>query len=206
MPFIMPEGTRVPVGTDNYDLTNDLRKMVESQSTIVSVASVTMRSALVAALTAAGRTPTTTRPLFVDRADLPSHYALEFTTDGTNWGVVPAEVKQDLSGGPAGFTSFEGTPRIMRQGNIITLAGGALRTGATTALGAATPMPVAGVPVGHRPFSSRRIGVVPSALGYAEVRYDSSTAYLTVQYPGATTITSGSWWCSWNGLTWTMDA
>lgn len=206
MPFIMPEGTRVPTGTDNYALTDDMRKMAESQSTIVSVASVTMRSALVAQLTAAGRTPTTARPLWVDRADLPAHYALEFTVDGTNWGSVPAETRQDLSGGPAGFTAFEGTPRIVRQGNVIVLAGGSTRSGTTTALGANTPMQWLGVPVGHRPYTSRRLGLVATSLGPGEVRYDSSTACLTVQYLTAQSIGSGAWWGSVNGLTWTMDA
>lgn len=206
MPLIMPEGTRVPTGTDNYDLTNDLRKMAETQSTIVSVASVTMRTALVAQLTAAGRTPSVTRPLWVDRQDLPAWYALEYTTNGSTWTSAPSEYLQDLSGGPGGYTGYEGTPRVVRQGNVVTLAGGCLRTGTTISSGIATPVQLWGVPTAHRPFTSRRIGLAASSAGPAEVRYDAGTACLTFQYATSVSIGSGAWWISLSSLGWTMDA
>ena len=85
MPNITPEGIRVPTGTDSWDLTNDLRKMMESATTIVPVANAAARTALVAALAAAGRGPTAARPLYVDRADAYVHQRLESTIDGTTW-------------------------------------------------------------------------------------------------------------------------
>lgn len=206
MPFIMPEGTRVPTGTDNYALTDDLRKMAESQSTIVSVASTTMRSALVAQLTAGGRTPSATRPLFVKRQDLPAHYALEYTTDGTNWASIPSETVANLTPFQSGYTIFEGVTRIVRQGNVVVMSGGVLRTGATISSGVATPVQLVGVPVASRPWSSRRLGLAPSSMGMAEVRYDAATTNITVQYATSVSMASGSWWVSLNGLSWTMDA
>lgn len=206
MPFIMPEGTRVPTGTDNYDLTADLRKMAESQSTIVSVASVTMRTAMVAAMTAAGRTPSPTRPLWVDRQDLPVWYALEYTTDGTTWKSVPGEVVEPIDY-VAGFNgTLDGPIRTIRQGNIVTMAGSMAKSAATSALAANTPLQVGSPRVGYRPFTSRRLGYAVTALGPGELRYDSTTAQLTVQYAAAQTITSGSWWISFAGINWTMDA
>lgn len=90
MPNITPEGIRVPAGGDNYDLTNDLRKMMESATTIVPVANIPARAALVAALVAAGRPPTTADPLYVDRADAPANRRLERSHDGTSWSPIVA--------------------------------------------------------------------------------------------------------------------
>jgi hypothetical protein len=50
---------------------------------IVPVANATERAQVVAALVAAGVGPTTTKPLFVSRADAPGLYRLEVTFDGT---------------------------------------------------------------------------------------------------------------------------
>ena len=86
MPTIMPEGFRVPAGADSYALTDDLRKMMESATTIVPVTNIANRTALVAALVAAERGPTPADPLYVDRADAPAGAKLERTTDGTTWG------------------------------------------------------------------------------------------------------------------------
>ena len=69
MPNITPEGIRVPTGTDSYDLTNDLRKMMESATTIVPVANDAGRTALLSALVAAGRPASTTDPVYVHRSD-----------------------------------------------------------------------------------------------------------------------------------------
>lgn len=206
MPFIMPEGTRVPTGTDNYDLTADLRKMAESQSTIVSVASVTMRTAMVAAMTAASRTPSPTRPLWVDRQDLPIWYALEYTTDGSTWKSVPGEAVEPIDALAGWNGSFEGTPRCLRQGNMVTMAGGQAKSAATSTLAANTPLQIGSPRVGYRPWSSRRIGYAATALGPGLIRFDATTAQLTVEYATSQTISSGSYWVSFNGLTWTMDA
>lgn len=85
MPTIMPEGIRVPTGTDSYDLTNDLRKMMASAQTIVPVTNVAARTALVAALVADSRPPSTSDPLYVDRADAPANRRLECSHDGISW-------------------------------------------------------------------------------------------------------------------------
>lgn len=88
MATIMPEGIRVPTGTDSYDLTNDLRKMMESAFTIVPVANTAERGALVAELVAAGRGPTAARPLYVDRADATPTARLEVTYSGSAWAPI----------------------------------------------------------------------------------------------------------------------
>lgn len=204
MPFIMPEGTRVPSGTDNYDLTTDLRKMAESQSTIVPIANTTMRTSMVNAMIAAGRTPTTMRPLWVDRVDLGAWYALESTTDGSTWKLVLGETNDPFDT-PSGYIPFETTARCIRQGNVVTMAGGMQKSSATTSLAANTPMQIGSPRVGYRPWSNRRIGYAATSLGPGLIRYDATAAQLTVEYATAQTISTLSYWVAFNGLTWTMD-
>lgn len=90
MPTYLPEGFRVPAGDDPYDLTNDLRRMMESATTIVPVTNTAARDALVAALGAAGRPPSADRPVYVSRADATPGVQTEFSTDGTNWKSLAA--------------------------------------------------------------------------------------------------------------------
>lgn len=86
MPTILPEGIRVPATGDAYALTEDLRKMMESATTIVPVANEAGRNALSAGLAAAGRPPSTTEPAIAWRADT---NALEMNW-GTGWKPIPA--------------------------------------------------------------------------------------------------------------------
>lgn len=110
MPTILPEGIRVPAGGDSYDLTNDLRKMMESATTIVPVANVGARTALVQALAAAGRAPSVAAPLYVDRADAPPLARLERSSDGATWHAlyagVGAAAASDRPGGGALGTAW----------------------------------------------------------------------------------------------------
>lgn len=85
MPSTMPEGIVVPVGTDAYNLTADLRRMMETATTIIPVANGAARSALIAALTAAGRPPSAADPVIVYRADASSCLRLEASINGTTW-------------------------------------------------------------------------------------------------------------------------
>lgn len=55
---------------------------------IVPVANTTARQQLVADLTAAGRGPTPSRPLYVTRADAVAGRELEYTTNGTTFRTV----------------------------------------------------------------------------------------------------------------------
>lgn len=92
MPIISPEGIRTPSGDDPYALTPDLRRMAETINHIVSVPNATSRTGVVQALVAAGRPPSLTRPLYVDREDAPALGHLERTQDGTTWETIWAEV------------------------------------------------------------------------------------------------------------------
>lgn len=59
---------------------------------IFSVSNETTRAALVASETAAGRPPTTTSPIYVDRVNAPSLAHLERTQDGVVWETIFSEV------------------------------------------------------------------------------------------------------------------
>lgn len=205
MPFITPEGTRVPTGTDNYDLTADLRKMAESQSTIVSVASTSMRTAMVAAMTAAGRTPSPTRPLWVDRQDLGPEYALEYTTDGSTWKSVPGEIWETMDGA-VGWNGSppDNFPRTMRQGYLVQAYGTFVKSAASASLAANTPLIMGSIRASYRPWTSRILGYAVTQLGPGIVRYNATTQNITVEYTTAQTIASG-YWCCLNGLTWQMQ-
>ena len=201
MPTTMPEGYRVPTGTDAYDLTVDLRKMMESAKTIVPVTNEAARKALVAALVADGRPPSAADPLYVSRADTPPYVGLEYTTDGTSWVAIPAETTGTL---PllAGYGSFEGAPSYARHGLIATASGGALRSAATTSIGASVAFGVASMPAELRPPMSKRLGVVASYGGPCTARYNASNGEIQIEYGVASTLTQGVWWVSLAGLSW----
>ena len=134
MPAILPEGIRVPTGTDSYALTDDLRKMMESATTIVPVTNVTARAALVAGLVAAGRPPTSADPVFVRRADAPIGSELEVTADGTTWRVYDtrASTRQWTTVTPAaGWAAHPdlGPLQVTRDGDWISAQGGLARSG-----------------------------------------------------------------------------
>lgn len=66
---------------------------------VVPVASTTARTNLVTALSGESFTPSTSRPLYVHRADAGTALGLEYTVDGTNWVTV---------GGKRGATAISG--------------------------------------------------------------------------------------------------
>lgn len=147
MPVILPEGIRVPDGSDSYDLTNDLRKMMESAFTIVPVANTTARAALVSALVAAGRGPTSARPLYVDRADAPVGLRLEVTYNGTAWSPYTAG---DTGWVPCvNASGFNATGLFLRKVGIqVHVRGAVAPTGSGTL--PATFVSIANIPAGFR--------------------------------------------------------
>lgn len=88
MATTLPDGTQVPAGGDAYNLVPDLRKAFETHNEVVPVANVTARAALVSTLTAAGRGPTTSAPLYVNRQDAPPTMRIEVTYNGTEWAPI----------------------------------------------------------------------------------------------------------------------
>lgn len=68
---------------------SDAVTTINNKTTINVVSNTAARTALVTALTAAGKGPTPARPLFVSREDTPPSY-IESTTDGVTWRAVGA--------------------------------------------------------------------------------------------------------------------
>jgi hypothetical protein len=83
-----PTGVEVPAGTDAFDPDGHMRALAASLEgrIIVPVPNVTARAALAAAVS-----PSTTEPLYVDRANAHPARRLESTTDGTTWIPVGAQ-------------------------------------------------------------------------------------------------------------------
>lgn len=123
MPNFTAEGFRVPATSDNYALTNDLRKMMESAKTIVPVANKTARTALIAALTADGRPPTPTNPTIVVRADAAGD-PIEITEDGTTWTARPSVFTVGGYGPDTGYAPPPGTRTVTRMFNVIAATSG----------------------------------------------------------------------------------
>lgn len=146
MPTILPEGIRVPAGIDPYALTDDLRKMMESATTIVPVANVPARAALVAALVAANRPPSTSDPLYVDRADAATADRLEVTYDGTTW---EAFSRQTFVGVPMIGTWQSSKIFATAVGTLVTVTG-TVATGSVT-VPSGVSQAVGVVPAGYRP-------------------------------------------------------
>lgn len=95
MPTTSAEKIRTPAGGDFYAISTDLRLMGESIRSIVPVANTTERDAVVSAMTAASRPPTTSNPLYVHRDDATTGMKLEYTVDGTNWHVLGGRFGHD---------------------------------------------------------------------------------------------------------------
>ena len=161
MPTIMPEGIRVPTGSDSYDLTADLRKMMASAQTIVPVTNLAARTALVAGLVADGRPPSAADPLYVDRADAPAGASLERTIDGTTWTIFPSSSPWVVIGDPnwkavapslAPAVRFEGDQVVMRAGRLN------WRSGSAAVNGGVPFTPVTDIPAAYRPATSEWAG------------------------------------------------
>jgi hypothetical protein len=75
-------------GTTNVtplqDIFNNLGKSANGKL-IVPVATATAAASLITALAGEGFTPSTSQPVFVERADAPAHAKVEMTVDGTTW-------------------------------------------------------------------------------------------------------------------------
>ncbi len=167
----------VPAGTDqSVSRATIFETFGNSIHDVVPVANSTDRAQLVSDLTAAGRTPTTTDPLVVYRADAPGLHRFEWSPDGSAWIPVDGVLRfadkaaatawatanasmltagdEAIIGGvrvpwsgtewelwpwenitpAAGWTANtgSGTPRIRRDGHIVTYQGGVYGSGAET--------------------------------------------------------------------------
>ena len=114
MPTTNENGIITPSGTDAFRPTADQRTMARSIRHIVYVANTTERSAVVAAMTAAGNAPSITNPVYVHRGDAAGGRELEFSPDGTNWRTVPSRI--DVAGASAAIQRQV----FMKTGNVST--------------------------------------------------------------------------------------
>lgn len=134
MPNISPEKIRTPAGSDNYALTNDLRLMGESGRTVVPVANVTERQAIVAEMLAQGRPVSTSNPLYVHRDDATAGFELECDEGG-------------------GFYTVSGGSMFRF---VVPTASGTLADGNMIDLAVAQTIPA--LPFGNRPYWVRISG------------------------------------------------
>lgn len=89
MPSTNARGHVIPSASDlSISRATIFQEFGESIRDVVPVANTTARTTLVSALTAAGETPSSTKPLYVYRQDAPGLHRIEYTADGTNWVTV----------------------------------------------------------------------------------------------------------------------
>lgn len=178
MPIETAEGIRVPAIGDNYALTNDLRLMAETINGITAVTNEAARTALVAALTAAGRTPTVSDPLVIIRDDAPDGAKVEFTQNGSVWRSLPSAspwIPLTLAAGWAVVTGSR-VPAVRAHGDTVQLRSGRVRWGSGTAAVAAGVVltPVTGIPTALRP---------------AIAEWGVGSHFLNTTVPGSCTVT-----------------
>lgn len=131
-------GIEVPQGTDLFNPDGDMRDLGESMAgrIIVPVANTTERATLVA-----NYPPSTSRPVFVYRADATQGQRVEYTVDGVTW----LSLRSNLDDNPwttltaiNGWTAGTGSnaPQVRRTGDIVffkgSFFGGTANTQATT--------------------------------------------------------------------------
>lgn len=87
MSYINPEGIVIPAGTDQYNLTPDLRTMAASTRSVVPVANSTSANAVIAAMASDGRPVSDTNPLVT--WDAARKKLLVYNASGVSWGVAP---------------------------------------------------------------------------------------------------------------------
>lgn len=88
MPTTTANGVLVPVASDAYALTSDLKKMAESASVVISVLNTTERADAITQLNAVGQGPSSGKAVYFDRADLAGACKLERTVDGVTFTPV----------------------------------------------------------------------------------------------------------------------
>lgn len=81
MPSTTAEGVIVPVGTDSYALTTDLRKMAETTTSIAVRANTTAREAILSERALSGRPVTPANPVYVHQSDT----GTTWKNDGSGW-------------------------------------------------------------------------------------------------------------------------
>lgn len=162
MPIETAEGIRVPAISDNYALTTDLRLMAESIETVVPVPNVTARTALVSALVAAGRPPSLSNPLYVDREDAAVGLHLERTSDGTNWEAFTASTSSAV---PMLGVWTSSSLTTTANGSLVTISGVVATSGGTVPAGAWTDIGV--VVAGMRPAGEAHGAVSGFIAGHA---------------------------------------
>lgn len=205
MPTIMPEGTRVPAGGDAYDLTNDLRRMMASATTIVPVANASARTTLLAGLAADSRPVSPADPAVQYQADTGN---LQID-DGAGLRVFPKGVAGWTPLAPAAIPLVAGYGPLPGYGALryevdsmgyCRLMGGMLRTGATAS--GLTTFGVGNLPAGGRPGVARGMAIAtergPATLSIA---VDGT---MTLIYGAAINVVQNAWFMILDGLAFRM--
>lgn len=104
--------------TPSRQVINDLSLTVND---VIPIANTTARAQLVVDLTAAGFTPSQTKPLYVHRADAGAGLELEVSTDGTTWRTIASSVWTAYTPTVSGVSLGSGTVTATwrREGGLI---------------------------------------------------------------------------------------
>lgn len=176
--------------TPSRQVINDLSLTVND---VIPIANTTARAQLVADLTAAGFTPSQTKPLYVHRADAGTGQELEVTTDGTTWRTISAPVWTTYTATLTGLTLGSGgsaSTQWRREGDLI-------RVRYHFVLGSSAGMsqprfslPVTSVALRHTFEVVGHGSVAISGARYASAPLLASTTLAQVNYLGVSGILS----------------
>ena len=112
----------IPLGTEaSFTRATLFKQFGQSISDVVPVANVDDRAQVVADLTAAGRGPTSARPLVVIRADARGLHRIEYTYDGTVW--LPGSGVLDFSTKAAADSFGTANAGLLTVGDHATIGG-----------------------------------------------------------------------------------
>lgn len=164
---------------------------VTNQTTIHPVANIAARTAL-----ASTYAPTTSRPLYVDRADALEGARLEVSTNGVNWRVFDsrAPIRQWTNAeGVSGWIAHPdvGTLQVTRDGDWVSVQGGLARSGAAVTLDFSGLL-VANLPVGFRPKVGKEFPCV-SNINHVGWRVSTGGQMRVRAHSGGPTISTGGY-------------
>lgn len=184
MAYISPEGLVIPAGTDQYNLTTDLRSMGASIRSVVPTATQAAGDNIATAMATDGRAVSDTNPLVTYQADLRS-LNIKGTSGWTSTPRYGAPVPPaSFNNGWSNFGSGYRTMEFHRVGNLVHVSG-MIKGGTLTSGTQVATIPADLVPAVH---TNVHCGFINTSVVYHCVIQFASTGAVFFLWPSTSSV------------------